>query len=70
MVQGTVKWYNEGQGRGAVISDSDGGEVSVACSDIAADGFKILFEGQRVMFDVVRTAKGPAARNLVLSDGE
>ena len=69
-MQGMVKWYNEGQGRGVVISDSDGAEVSVACSDIAAEGFKILFENQRVMFDVVLTARGPAARNLVLSDGE
>jgi cold shock protein len=70
MMQGTVKWYNEGQGRGIIVPESGGAAINVACSDIAAEGFKVLFEGQRVMFDVVQTTRGQAARNVTVPEGE
>lgn len=69
-MQGTVKWYNEGQGKGIIVRKSGGAELSVACSDIAAEGFKVLFEGQRVMFDVVQTERGQAAKNVTVSEEE
>ncbi|MCW5204817.1 cold shock domain-containing protein, partial [Desulfobulbus sp. N2] len=39
--------------------------VFVHHSAIRADGFRSLQEGQRVIFDVVDGAKGPAAENVV-----
>lgn len=68
MQTGTVAWYSEGQGRGMIAPDGSDAEISVACSDILAEGFKILYEGQRVMFEVAQTRKGPAAKNVISRD--
>jgi cold shock protein len=65
MEHGTVKWYSESRGTGIIVSDNGSGELAVTHSSISGDGFKMLHEGQRVRFDVVRTAKGRAAANVV-----
>ena len=65
---GTVKWYSEGQGRGIIVPDGDGGDLGVRCSDIATEGFKVLYEGQRVTFDVVLSGRSAAAKNVVPCD--
>jgi CspA family cold shock protein len=51
-----------------ITPDGSAVEIGVACSDIAAEGFKILYEGQRVMFEVAQTRKGPAAKNVTSRD--
>ena len=63
MQYGIVKWYNEGQGRGVIVSDEGLKEVLVTHSAITGEGFKVLNEGQRVRFDIVETARGAAAAN-------
>ena len=63
MVEGTVKWFNDSKGFGFI--QQDGGEdVFVHHTAIQAQGFKSLQEGQRVSFEVVDGAKGPAAANV------
>ena len=63
MIEGTVKWFNDSKGFGFI--QQDGGEdVFVHHTAIQAQGFKSLEEGQRVSFEVVDGAKGPAAANV------
>ncbi|MDX9822753.1 MAG: cold-shock protein [Syntrophales bacterium] len=63
MSEGTVKWFNEKKGFGFIQKD-DGGDVFVHFSAIQGDGFKTLYENQRVSFDVESGAKGPSATNV------
>jgi CspA family cold shock protein len=62
---GTVKWFNDEKGFGFITRDD--GEKDVFChfSAIRGEGFRSLAEGQRVEFDVVQGAKGPAAEGVV-----
>ena len=64
MAEGTVKWFNDSKGFGFIEQDG-GTDVFVHHSAIKADGFRSLQEGQRVTFDVVDGAKGPAAENVI-----
>ena len=64
MSEGTVKWFNDSKGFGFIQQDG-GKDVFVHHSAIQAQGFKSLQEGQRVSFDVVDGAKGPAAANVM-----
>ncbi|HBI14856.1 MAG TPA: cold-shock protein [Desulfobulbaceae bacterium] len=64
MSEGTVKWFNDSKGFGFIQQDG-GKDVFVHHSAIQAQGFKSLQEGQRVRFDVVDGAKGPAAANVM-----
>lgn len=64
MAKGTVKWFNDRKGFG-FIEQENGPDVFVHHSAIGGSGFKTLYEGEQVTFDVEQGAKGPAAANVV-----
>ena len=64
---GTVKWFNGSKGFG-FIEREQGDDVFVHFSAIQADGFRNLYEGQRVEFSVEQGPKGLRAANVVIQD--
>ena len=60
-VTGTVKWFNDAKGFGFITPDNGSKDCFVHHTAIKADGFRSLTEGERVEFDIVDGAKGPAA---------
>ncbi|MCZ4103234.1 cold-shock protein [Streptomyces sp. H10-C2] len=65
MASGTVKWFNAAKGFGFIEQDSGGADVYAHFSNIAAQGFRELLEGQRVTFDIAPGRKSPTAENIV-----
>jgi len=65
MANGIVKWFNSSKGYG-FIEQEDGPDVFVHFSGIKADGFKSLYEGDRVTFDIEDGQKGPSAVNVTV----
>jgi cold shock protein len=65
MPEGKVKWFNDSKGFG-FIEREGGKDLFVHHSAIQGQGeeFTSLAEGDRVSFDVVQGAKGPAAENV------
>jgi cold shock protein len=63
VAEGKVKWFNEKKGFGFIEND-EGGDVFVHYSAIAGTGFKTLYEGQRIRFDIEQGNKGPSATNV------
>ena len=63
MIEGTVKWFNESKGFG-FLSREGGPDVFVHHTEIKAEGFRTLNEGDRVRFEVVDSPKGPRAANV------
>jgi CspA family cold shock protein len=66
--KGTVKWFNGDKGYG-FIQRSSGPDVFVHYSAILGTGFRTLYEGQQVEFDVEEGLKGPQASNVSVIDG-
>lgn len=63
-MNGTVKWFNADKGYGFITTEN-GKDVFVHFSQIKADGFKSLNEGDKVSFDVEKGARGDQAENII-----
>ena len=63
MESGKVKWFNRTKGFG-FIEREQGNDVFVHFSAIDMDGFKVLYEGDDVEFEVTEGPKGPQAANV------
>ena len=61
---GTVKWFNDQKGFGFITPEGGSKDCFVHHSAIQGSGFKSLAEGEKVEFDMVEGAKGPAAQNV------
>ena len=62
-MRGTVKFFNAEKGFGFISRDG-GDDVFVHLSNIVAEGYKSLSEGQAVEFDVAPGRKGEEAQNV------
>lgn len=65
---GYVKWFDRRKGYGFIMRDDGGGEVFVHYSDIQYPGFKVLYEGERVRFDLEHDPRGEKAVNVTGHD--
>jgi len=63
VARGRVKWFNEKKGYG-FISREDGSDIFVHFSAIKKEGFKTLYEGDEVEFEVSQGPKGLQAMNV------
>ena len=64
METGTVKWFNDAKGFGFITPDGSGQDLFAHFSEIRADGFKSLAEGQKVSYVAGMGQKGPQATNI------
>ena len=65
MANGIVKWFSDQKGYG-FIEQENGPDVFVHHSNINAQGFKSLKEGDRVTFEIEQGQKGPTAVNVTV----
>lgn len=69
-INGTVKWFDHRKGFGFIeLSDNDK-EVFVHYREIQGEGFRTLYEGQRVEFELIERDRGLAAENVVAEQRE
>ena len=64
METGVVKWCCERKGYG-FIEMEEGEDVFVHYTDINMPGFKNLYEGDGVIFELEQDGKGPRATNVI-----
>lgn len=61
---GSVKWFSRLKGYGFIIPDDSEQEVFVHYSAIEGEGYRNLYEGDRVTFMEIDVGKGPQARSV------
>ena len=65
MSKGTVKWFNADKGFGFITPENGGKDLFVHHSEIKADGFATLNDGQEVEYEEGQGQKGPCANKVV-----
>ena len=60
---GTVKWFDSAKGYGFITTEA-GKDLFAHFSQIQAEGYKSLNEGDQVTFDVVQGDRGEQASNV------
>lgn len=61
---GSVKWFSRIKGYGFILPDDGETEVFVHFSAIEGEGYRNLYEGDRVSFREIDVGKGPQARDV------
>lgn len=64
-MRGRVKWFNNEKGYG-FIEYKENEDIFVHYSAISQNGYKSLSEGQYVEFNLIETAKGYQALDVVV----
>ena len=61
MASGIVKWFNAEKGYGFIVPDDGGDDLFVHHSNVVMDGYRLLYEGQKVEYEPAQGRKGPEA---------
>ena len=61
---GTVKWFSDQKGFGFITPEDGGDDLFVHHSNIDAEGFRTLTEGQQVEYEEGQGRKGPEATKV------
>lgn len=61
---GVVKWFSRLKGYGFINPDNGEQEVFVHYSAIDGEGYRNLYEGDQVEFELVDRGKGPQAQHV------
>ncbi|MCL4802937.1 MAG: cold shock domain-containing protein [Anaerolineae bacterium] len=61
---GVVKWFSRLKGYGFINPDHGEKEVFVHYTAIRGDGYRNLFEGEKVEYELIDRGKGPQAQNV------
>jgi CspA family cold shock protein len=68
-ISGRVKWFDVAKGYGFIVPDNGAPDVLLHIATLRKDGFKIAYEGTRVVCEAVRGAKGLQVLKIVSLDG-
>ena len=66
MPTGKVKWFNDTKGYGFINVDGDERDIFVHHSNIQAEGYRTLAEGDTVSFELVQGPKGLKAEKVTV----
>ena len=61
-MQGTIKAYDPGTGDGVIVTDTDLSEYDLAANALEGSIFRMLRQGQRVIFDLDADGRATALR--------
>lgn len=61
-MQGVVKSYDPGTGEGSLLRDGDRGEFALARDALAGSVFRMLRQGQRVVFELDESGRATRLR--------
>ena len=61
---GVVKWFSRIKGYGFILPEEGEQEVFVHYSSIEGEGYRNLYEGDRVIYFEVDQGKGPQAKRV------
>ncbi|HVM66943.1 MAG TPA: hypothetical protein VMU14_18890 [Acidimicrobiales bacterium] len=61
-MQGVIKAYDPGTGEGVVVRDTDRAEIELAPDALHGSVFRMLRQGQRVIFDLDGTGQATRLR--------
>jgi len=67
-ISGRVKWFDVAKGYGFIVPDNGPPDILLHIATLRKDGFKIAYEGTRVVCEAVRRAKGLQVLKVVSMD--